>query len=223
MPCAAPRRFLPLFAAALALLAGAEELPLAAQENEGQNKRVRAIDQRALGRLPSARRLRVPTPTERGRFVGTWSRIGPGERQAVQIRRAEDGSWELRLMWRRTDDFWLDTGWQKRKEYAYKGHDGFIEIEVDQERSNEHEIVARFRREQNGERKSVAAESGELVIHRSDTTGRTLSWHIDPMTTVVTVGEALYPDEEEKKIVDRRLWIMSKVAERMIEWDEILW
>ncbi|UCF68868.1 MAG: hypothetical protein JSV80_06160 [Acidobacteriota bacterium] len=162
--------------------------------------------------------------TSEGSFTGTWSRVDIAQRQAVQIRRdPATGQWQLRLYWRR-GDIEIDTAWQTRHEYLNKGFLGAIEIEIDQERSSDDRLFARYHREQRGTRDSLMTEDGELQVYRSDEFGRTLVWYLPDLTRRVTIGEALTPDEADSGPLSAPyVRYFEKQAKRMLLWDEIYW
>lgn len=169
-------------------------------------------------------RLKAPAQVDKDRFSGTWARISIGEKQAVLIRKAGDGTtWQLRLIWKNSEGFEIDTNWDERHEYTYKGYPGIVELKIDQERSSDDRLVVNYFREQQGARKSTMTESGDLVVYRSGTRGRQLVWFQEKLVQDVAVGEALYPDEQLRRFTDRRLWLFEKSAERALQWDEIYW
>ena len=184
-------------------------------------------DSRSGPRKPTRKqrgsRLEAPPLTADGVFSGTWRRVAAGERQAVQLRRDADGRWEVRLFWSTGSNFLLDTEWETRHEMTLQGYPSSIEIQVDPERSTDEKIVATYRRQAEGERGSKLIETGTLEIFRATRGGRLLVWQIDPLHREVSVAEPLYPDEGHHEEDTRQLWIMEKIANRLVPWDDIPW
>ncbi|MDQ7006128.1 MAG: hypothetical protein Q9Q40_02740 [Acidobacteriota bacterium] len=168
-------------------------------------------------------RLEAPPLTAEGVFTGTWRRVAPGERQALHLRRGEDDQWELRLYWTAGSTFQLDTQWETRHEMLVQGYPSFIEIRVDPERSSDERIIASYRREAEGQRGSKLVETGTLEIFRATRGGRLLVWQIEPLHREVTVADPLYPDEARHQEDSRQIWIMEKIANRLVPWDDIPW
>ncbi len=183
-----------------------------------------AAERKRLARRGSSQRLKAPAPSSAGHFTGTWSRIAPGERHALHLRKnPQTGDWEIRLYWHTSHDFDIDTQWKAHHEFIYQGYAGVLEIKVDQKRSTDDRIVASYMRRQAGERGSELIETGEISIYRANILGRTLVWLQEPLIQEVRVKDTLYPDEEFKRFENRRIWIFDKAAERFIAWDEIYW
>ncbi|RMF70698.1 MAG: hypothetical protein D6738_15465 [Acidobacteria bacterium] len=165
-----------------------------------------------------------PQPTDTGTFLGTWARVEPGQRQALQVRRTDDGRWEVRLYWWTSEDFLVDTGWTGAVDYRWRGHAGRIALEVDQQASDGSRIRARWSREQDGERASHLSEQGPVEIYRAGQRGEKLAFVVDPLRLSVEVGEPIAPYElDARERTTRRVWIMRKVSRRLIGWDEIPW
>jgi len=184
----------------------------------------------ALAQMPGAiprdqRRPHLPRETTAGRFEGTWFRVEPRHRMALQVRRAPgSGEWQVRLYWDTRDGFEIDTAWETVHEFNYKGYPGVLELRVDQERSTPNRLVVHYRREQDGARKSHLLQEGEAVLRRGGRNGRSLVWTIEDLHQRVTIGEPIGPYEETAR--DEHLfqwWIFQKEAERLVPWDEIHW
>ena len=173
-------------------------------------------------RIRRGSRLEPPPFTTQGRFAGTWHRIAPGVQQAIEIRQDEKGEWQVRLYWRSGPDFLLDTNWEPHHQLNLHGNPASIDIVIDQKRSTPDKLIGRYHLEAVGERDSKMVEDGELEIFRG-LNGRQLAWNVDPLERVITVADALYPDEVEHETTTRKLWIFVKTAERLLEWDEIPW
>ncbi|RMG45748.1 MAG: hypothetical protein D6718_06680 [Acidobacteria bacterium] len=164
-----------------------------------------------------------PAAVAAGRFVGSWSRVEPGQRMALLIDRDASGAFKLRFYWHR-ESLDVDTAWQERTEYVYKGYPGAIELEVDQERSDDTHLFVRYHREQRGPRQALLTEDGTLELFRIGRFGRTLVWRISPVTRRLTVGEPLSPAEADSgPMLDSIEWHFNKEAERLLEWDEFYW
>lgn len=166
---------------------------------------------------------RPPHPTDRGRFEGTWARVEPGQRQGVQLRRAEDGTWDIRLFWQLVGKVRIDTGWEERHEYEFRGHPGFIELDVRESESTEDRLVVSYRREAEGERNAHMVETGDVEIYRSGVDGRGLVWVQERLVREMLVGDALYPDEQKQTSVRKKVWLFHKQSERIIPWDDVYW
>ncbi len=168
--------------------------------------------------------LQPPPETTAGSFTGTWTRVEPGQRQALQIRQAGDGRFEVRFYWWTADDFLLDTGWEVEHEYRWRGFPGTLAIRIDQERSTPDRLVGRWERRQQGADKSRLREEGPLTIYRTGDNGWKLAMVIDPLTIEASVDEPIAPYESAgRERTTRRVWIMRRVARRLIAWDEIPW
>lgn len=166
---------------------------------------------------------RVPAQTSEGRFEGTWVRIEPGERHGIQLRRGEEGRWQVRLYWYVANEIEIDTQWKSRHDYAYQEFPGFIELSVDEERSTPDKLVVNYRREADGRRGAHMVETGDITLTRGGTDGRTLAWVQDPLVRVIDVADALYPDEQRQRTETRKVWLFHKQSERDIPWDEVYW
>lgn len=168
-------------------------------------------------------RRHVPPTTTEGSFQGTWYRIEPSQRQALQMRQNDAGEWELRFYWTTDLGLEIDTEWAERHEFTYEGFPGAIELEIDEERSTSDELFVRYERRQAGERDTSLVETGEVRIFRSGG-GLKIVWLQDPVRLEAKIGEPIAPYEED--VVRRestRLWIMNRAARRLIAWDEIPW
>jgi hypothetical protein len=167
-------------------------------------------------------KLEVPPATERGSFTGTWYRVQPGQRQALQVREAPGGEgYELRLYWRGGEGFEVDTGWSPRHEFVYRGFPGLIVLEPRE--LGDGRFVLEWRREQEGARGSKMVETGDVEIFRVED-GRKLVWLQRPLHRKVTVAEPMAPHElKPHEEEDERIWIMRKATRRLVPWDEIPW
>lgn len=164
-----------------------------------------------------------PAKVSAGDFEGTWFRVQRGERQALQIRRAESGAYEINFYWWTNQGFEIDTDFAQKHEFAYRAFPGSLELVVDRDATSDDELVARFERKQAGARGSLLTESGEVRIYRTGD-GRKLVWLQDPMHVQITVAEPITPKETEGVARDEsRKWIFRRVARRMVSWDEIPW
>jgi hypothetical protein len=166
---------------------------------------------------------RAPAPTDQGRFEGTWVRIEPGERHGVQLRRAEDGSWDIRLYWVVEGELTVDTDWKPHHDYEFRGYPGFFELDVIEAQSSEDELIVDYLREAEGERDAHMVETGDVTLYRSGGDGRTLVWVQKQLVREVEVGDALYPDEAHQRTVKRKVWVFRKESERNIPWDDVYW
>ena len=187
-------------------------------------RRLSALVLLLLSTLPAALAVQEPPArTDEGEFTGTWYRVQKGERQGLQIRRAESGGYEVSFYWWTEAGLEIDTDFAPVHEFAYKAFPGSLALEVVDERSDEGEIVLTFERRQDGSRGSQLEESGEVRLFRA-VRGRHLAWVQDPLRVKVTIREPVTP--REKAGVDRaekRVWIFRKVARRMVSWTEIPW
>lgn len=166
---------------------------------------------------------KLPQVTDKDSFTGTWSRVEPGQRHALWIRK-EKGNWQVRLFWMTADGFRLDTNWDERHEFTYKGFKAFIEMKVNKKKSTDDRLHVEFFRESSGARGSLYTERGDLIIERAGFDGRTLIWKIDPLIERVRIAEALTPDEEDSgDIQSKRAWTFQKQSVRQLLWDEIYW
>lgn len=213
---------MPKISAAMRLLVALSAVSLALPLGLAFEKKPGDRNPRKPVRIRRGSRLEPPHLTTAGRFAGTWHRIAPGERQAIQLRQNEKGEWEIRLYWRSGDDFLLDTNWEPHHPLTLRGYPASIDIVVDQEHSTPDKIVGRYHLEAAGERDSKMVEDGPFEIFRGSD-GRLLTWNVDPLERVITVADALYPDEVEHEVTTRKLWIFVKTAERLLEWDDIPW
>lgn len=172
----------------------------------------------------AATRTPPPAETTAGKFEGTWYRVDPENRQAVQFRRSENGrGWDLRFYWRSADGFEIDTDWASRHTFTYKGFPGVLVLNVDPKLSNESRVTVHYRRDQDGASASHLTEEGDLILYRTGD-GRLLVWLQDPLKIDTTVAEPIAPYEEDgAKRDEQRLWQFGKVSKRLILWDEIPW
>jgi hypothetical protein len=166
---------------------------------------------------------RPPGQTDRGRFEGTWVRVEPGERHGVQLRRADDGAWEVRLYWEVVGEIKIDTAWERHHDYVYNDYPGFFELDVLEEKSDDDRLIVSYRREADGRRNAHMVETGDITLYRGGVEGRTLVWIQDPLVRTVEVADALYPDEAENRTERRKVWLFHKQTERTIPWDEVYW
>ncbi len=170
----------------------------------------------------SAEMTPLPVETDRGRFEGTWYRVEPGVKQAIQIRN-ENGRWELRFYWKTSKDFEVDTEWNERTEFTYQGFPGVLTIAIDQEKSTKDRIYARLERSQLGASGARLEESGDLEIYRAEI-GRKLIWTSYPYQRRVSLAEPLTPDEADGITREEHYLLrFLKESERIVAWDEIHW
>ncbi len=168
--------------------------------------------------------LAPPPETAAGKFEGTWYRVDPENKQALQLRRSADGrGWDLRFYWRTGDEFEIDTNWETHHRFTYKGFPGVLDMVVDRKLSTDKRLAVHYRRDQDGANQSHMTEEGDLFIYRV-ADGRTLVWLQDPLKIDVKVAEPIAPYEEDgAKRAEQRMWRFSKVTRRLILWDEIPW
>lgn len=167
----------------------------------------------------------VPPSTDAGTFEGTWFRVEPGQRQALQIRKSASGEgYEVRLYWWTGEDFSVDTEWRAETRYVWRAYPGLLKVEPLSAESNRDELVFLWMRDQEGTRASHLIESGTARVFRTGQDGRKLAFVIDPLIERVTVGEPIAPYEGDvRERTTKRVWIMLKVANRLVPWDEIPW
>lgn len=173
----------------------------------------------ALALLPGAAPA-PPAPTTTGAFAGTWYRVEPGQRQMLQLRRAATG-WEVRLRWETNEKFVVDTGFRPEVEFAFRGFPGTFRLAVDP-RSDDTRVIVRYQRRQAGARSSEFLEDGDAELYRVRD-GQSLAW-VQPVRRLVKVGEPIAPYEEDGvETRESRVWIFTKAAARLLEWDEVPW
>lgn len=175
----------------------------------------------SLGAVIAAQ-LTPPPAVDAGSFQGTWTRREPQWKQVVMLRQVE-GGWRLALRWEVEDGVSLDTAFQERTEFSYRGQPGSLSLSYVADRSTPQRLTFHYERRQSAERGAQLLESGDVQIYRSHE-GRHLVWWQDPLRIQVKVGEPLTPDEERG--VDRseqRLWVFVKQSDRELQPDEIAW
>jgi hypothetical protein len=173
--------------------------------------------------LANRPRVQVPAPTADGEFDGTWWRREPAHDQAVWLRRAASGGYEIRFYWKTDENFLVDTNWAEHTDFTFKGKPGVFEIAIDPRESTDDRLVARYLRRQQGVKDTQLLEEGELVLYRS-AEGRNLVWMQERLRSHVTVAEPIAPYQEDEKLTESsRMWIFQRAAKRLLALDEIPW
>ena len=166
----------------------------------------------------------IPPPSTAGRFEGTWFRQEPGAKQVVWIRQAgKSSAFEVRLYWWTDQGLEFDSDWKTHAEFSYRSFQGLFDLAVDRKASTPDQLVVRYRREQDGVRRSHLVETGDVRLQRVGDLGWELLWVQDPMKSVVTVGEPLEPGQARTEKDGQRIWLFQKASHRVLPYDEIPW
>ncbi|MEW5805881.1 MAG: hypothetical protein AB1756_00755 [Acidobacteriota bacterium] len=163
----------------------------------------------AMQRVEGGRR--VPPPTEKGSFVGTWYYVDRDQQFAIFLMK-EGRKVKAKLRWEMKTGESFETDWDGECRYMYRGNEGIVHFDIANP-GNKKRLDGKWLWQYKygaNERKEMAT----FNIYRAEE-GLKLVWLMPDWQKVFREGD------KEKKMKFQQMHILRKASERIINWEEI--
>ncbi len=180
-------------------------IPILSEQERIPGKEDRRIHPRAKGKR------RIPPPTERGKFSGTWFYVDRDKRFVFFIKEIE-GKNKIKIKWVKDSGEMFETDWNGKCQYKFAGYDAHVTMEISN--PEDKNLLKGKWSWQYLTDSMERAEQASFHIYRAED-GRKLVWILPDFEQTIKRGE------KSKVYSYKDMHILRKVSDRIVNWGDI--